>query len=86
VARTKFWSTHVTLEIAVGGSRVRLCVAVKVDSTCDVAVMVTVLNCWVDPGITDGAVYNPPAVMDPKLDPVGDPVAPVTDQFTRVLL
>jgi hypothetical protein len=85
-ATTEFWSKHVTLVMAVGGSRVRACVAVKLDCTCEIAVIVTVLYCWLDPGITVGAVYNPPAVMDPTLDPVGAPEAAVTVQFTSVLL
>ena len=73
--------------IAVGGSRVNCCVAVNAEFTWEVAVIVTVLYCWVGPGITAGAVYNPPVnVMDPKLSPVGAPLAPLTDQFTRVLL
>ena len=65
---------------------VRPCVAVSVEATWEVAVMVTALYCWVGPGITAGAVYNPPLVIDPKFSPVGAPVAPLTDQFTSVLL
>ena len=86
VAATSWGFTQVTVVIAVGGSRVRFCVAVNVVSTCEVAVIVTALYCCVGPGITAGAVYKPPAVMEPKLSPVGAPVAPLTDQFTRVLL
>jgi hypothetical protein len=86
VATTKFLSIHATLEIAVGGSRVRPWVAVKDDCTCDVAVIVTVLNCWLAPGMTAGAVYSPPDVIDPKFDPLGAPVGAVTLQLTSVLL
>ena len=65
VASTRFLSMHVTLAMAVGCNRVKFCVAVKVDCTCEVAVIVTELYCWVDPGIAAGAVYNPPAVIEP---------------------
>ena len=68
-------STHVTALIAVGCTRVKLCVAVNVDCTCEVAVIVTTLLV----GTVAGAVYNPPLVIDPV------PVPP-TVQFTNVLL
>ena len=67
---------QVTAEIAVGCSRVRLCVAVRVDATCEVAVTVTTLLV----GTVAGAVYNPPVVV---IDPVP---AGLMDQFTSVLL
>ncbi len=85
-ATSKLLSTQVTLAMLVGRTSVKPCVAVSVDRTCEVAVMVTALNCWVEPGITAGAVYNPALVIDPKFSPVGAPVAPLTDQFTSVLL
>jgi len=50
-------------------------VAVRVDCTWEVAVIVTILVL----GTVAGAVYSPPLVIDPV------PV-PLTDQFTRVLL
>jgi hypothetical protein len=63
--------------MAVGGKSVRLCVAVNVDCTCEVAVIVTTFE--VVFGIVAGAVYKPPAVIVPV------PV-PLTLQFTSVLL
>ena len=73
-------SRQVTALIAVGSTRVRFCVAVKVDCACAVAVIVTTLFCTLfADGIIAGAVYNPPLVIDPV------PV-PLTDQFTNVLL
>lgn len=70
--------------IAVGSTRVRFCVEVSVDCTCDVAVTVTILMelPLESVGSAAGAVYSPPAVIDPA-DPV--PVV-VTVQFTSVLL
>ena len=64
-----------TVLIAVGCTSVRFCVAVKLDCTCEVAVIVTTLLV----GTVAGAVYNPPLVIDPV------PV-PLTVQFTKVLL
>jgi hypothetical protein len=63
--------------MAVGGISVRLCVAVRVDCTCEVAVIVTTLVVVV--GLAAGAVYSPPAVIEPVL-------VPLTVQFTSVLL
>jgi hypothetical protein len=60
----------------VAASRVKLSVAVKVDCTCEVAVIVTTLLV----GTAEGAVYSPLVV---PIDPL--PV-PLTDQFTSVLL
>ena len=68
-------STQVTVLIAVGWTRVKLCVPVNVDCTCEVAVTVTTLLV----GTVPGAVYNPPLEIDPL------PV-PLTVQFTSVLL
>jgi hypothetical protein len=68
-------SLQVTAAMAVGWTMVRFCVAVKVDCTCEVAVIVTTLLV----GTVPGAVYNPPLEIDPV------PVPP-TDQFTSVLL
>ena len=67
--------TQVTAAIAVACWSVRLCVAVKVDCTWEVAVIVTTLLV----GTVVGAVYKPPLVIVPF------PV-PLTVQFTRVLL
>jgi hypothetical protein len=70
----------VTALIAVGVSSVRLWVAVKVDCTCEVAVIVTTFTATLLlVGKFAGAVYKPPGVIDPV------PV-PLTVQFTRVLL
>ena len=60
--------------IAVAASMVRVCVAVRVESACDVAVTVTMLLV----GTVAGAVYKPPLVIVPV------PV-PLTLQFTSVL-
>src|ERR1700681_30048 len=65
-------SRHVTALIAVGCTSVKFCVVVKVDCTCEVAVIVTTLLV----GTVAGAVYTPPLVIDPV------PVPP-TVQFTR---
>src|SRR5579864_485205 len=54
---------------------VRVCVAVRVESACDVAVTVTMLLV----GTVAGAVYKPPLVIVPV------PV-PLTLQFTSVLV
>jgi hypothetical protein len=66
---------QVTALIATAFWRVKLSVAVKVDCTCDTAVIVTTLLV----GTVAGAVYKPPLLIDPL------PV-PLTDQFTSVLL
>jgi len=68
-------SLHMTAVIAVAATIVRLAVAVSVDCTWEVAVIVTTLVL----GTFAGAVYIPPLVIEPL------PV-PLTDQFTRVLL
>jgi hypothetical protein len=68
-------SSQTTVAIAVGCTRVRLCVAVKEACTWEVAVIVMTLFV----GIIAGAVYKPPGLMDPL------PV-PLTVQFTKVLL
>jgi hypothetical protein len=70
-----FGSTQVTAVIAVAASIVRFCVAVSVDCTWDVAVTVTTLLV----GTVDGAVYNPPLLIEPF------PV-PLMLQLTSVLL
>ncbi len=70
--------------MAVGVSSVKFCVVVRVDCTCEVAVMVTTLLATppVPVGIVPGAVYKPPDEIVP-----GDPVpVPETLQFTSVLL
>src|ERR1700693_1272480 len=67
--------TQVTAAIAVACWSVRLCVAVKVDCTWEVAVIVTTFLV----GTVVGAVYKTPLVIVPL------PV-PLTVQFTRVLL
>jgi len=69
-------SLQMTAVIAVAPTIVRLAVAVRVDCTWEVAVIVTLLLML---GTVAGAVYSPPLVIDPV------PV-PLTDQFTRVLL
>ena len=68
-------STQVTVAIAVAASIVRFCVAVVLDDTWEVAVIVTTLLV----GTVDGAVKRPPLLIVPV------PVPP-TLQFTRVLL
>jgi hypothetical protein len=68
-------ASQVTAAIAVGCTRVMLCVAVKEACTCEVAVIVMTLFV----GTIAGAVYKPPLFMDPL------PV-PLTVQFTKVLL
>jgi hypothetical protein len=70
-------SSQTTVLIAVAATMVKLCVAVKVDCTWEVAVIVMTL--LLDVGTVAGAVYNPPLVIEPL------PV-PLTVQFTSVLL
>lgn len=73
-AETELELTHVTALIAVGCWMVRFCVAVNVDCTCEVAVIVITLLV----GTLAGAVYRPPELIDP--------VPVVTAQFTKLLL
>ena len=68
-------SLQITAVIAVAATMVKLAVAVRVDCTWEVAVIVTTLVL----GTVAGAVYSPPLVIEPL-------VVPLTDQFTRVLL
>ena len=68
-------SWQMTAVIAVAATIVTFAVAVNVDCTCEVAVIVTTLLV----GTVAGAVYSPPVVIEPL------PV-PLTDQFTSVLL
>ena len=68
-------SLQITAVIAVAATIVKLAVAVRVDCTCEVAVIVTILVL----GTVAGAVYSPPLLIEPVPDPL-------TDQFTRVLL
>ena len=63
-------STQVTAVIAVAGSIVRPCVAVRVDCTWEVAVTVTTLLV----GTVAGAVYNPPLSIDPVPVPTDGPI------------
>jgi hypothetical protein len=69
-------SLQMTAVIAVAGTIVRLAVAVRVDCTWEVAVIVTTLLV----GTVAGAVYTP---LAESIEPL--PV-PLTDQFTNVLL
>ena len=64
-----------TAVIAVAATIVRLAVAVSVDCTWEVAVIVTILLL----GTVAGAVYSPPLVIEPVPEPL-------TDQFTVLLL
>jgi len=68
-------SLQITAVIAVAATMVKLAVAVRVDCTWEVAVIVTTLVL----GTVAGAVYSPPLVIEPF-------AVPLTDQFTRVLL
>ena len=68
-------SSHVTALIAVAATMVRLVVAVNVDCTWEVAVIVTTLLL----GTVARAVYSPALVIEPVL-------LPLTDKFTRVLV
>lgn len=69
-------SSQMMAVICVAATMVSVVVAVRVDCTWEVAVMVTTLLV----GTLDGAVYKPLVwPMEPAL-------VPLTDQFTRVLL